>query len=59
MGNFVIFWVRVLAGAGNFSPHHRVQTGTGAHPPSYPMGTMGSFPRGKAIGAWSWQLTSI
>jgi hypothetical protein len=36
--------VRVLAGAGNFSLHHRVQTGSGAHPPSYPMGTMGSFP---------------
>jgi len=27
----------------NFSLHHRVHTGTGAHPASYPMGTRGSF----------------
>jgi hypothetical protein len=26
---------------------HRVQTGPGAHPASYPMGTGGSFPGGK------------
>jgi hypothetical protein len=25
--------------AGNFSLHHRVQNGSGAHPASYPMGT--------------------
>jgi hypothetical protein len=25
-------------GAGNFSPHHRVQNGSGSHPASYPMG---------------------
>jgi hypothetical protein len=31
--------VRFPAGAGNFSPHHRVQNGSGAHPASYPMGT--------------------
>jgi hypothetical protein len=31
--------VRVLAGAGNFALHHRLQTGSGAHPASYPMGT--------------------
>jgi hypothetical protein len=43
--------VRVPAGAGNLSLHHRVQTGSGAHPASYPMGTRGSFPRGKAAGA--------
>jgi hypothetical protein len=43
--------VRFPAGAGNFSPHHRVQTGSGAHPASYPMGTTGSFPGGKAAGA--------
>jgi hypothetical protein len=36
--------VRFLAGAGNFSLHHRVQNGSGAHPASYPMGTRGSFP---------------
>jgi hypothetical protein len=29
--------VRFLARAGNLSLHHRVQTGSGAHPPSYPM----------------------
>jgi hypothetical protein len=34
--------VRFQAGAGNFSLHHRVQNGSGAHPASYPMG--GSFP---------------
>jgi hypothetical protein len=43
--------VRVPAGAGNFSLHHRVQTGSGVHPASYPVGTRGSFPEGKAAGA--------
>jgi hypothetical protein len=38
-------------GVGKFSLHHRVQNGSGAHPASYPMGTRGSFPRGKATGA--------
>jgi hypothetical protein len=37
--------VRVRAGAGNFSLHHRVETDSEAHPASYPMG--------KAAGAWS------
>jgi hypothetical protein len=37
------------AGAGNFF-HHRVQNGSGAHSPSYPMRTRGSFPGGKAAG---------
>jgi hypothetical protein len=31
--------VRFLAEAGNFSLRHRVQTGSGAHTASYPMGT--------------------
>jgi hypothetical protein len=31
--------VRFPAEAGIFSLHHRVQTGSGAHPASYPMGT--------------------
>jgi hypothetical protein len=44
-------WVRFPAGAGNFSLHHRVQNGSGAHPASYPMGTRGSFSGGKAAGA--------
>jgi hypothetical protein len=48
--------VRFPAGSGNFSLLHRVQNGSGAHPTSYPMGTRGSFPGGKAAGAWSWPL---
>jgi hypothetical protein len=40
---------RFPAGAGNFSLH-RVQNGSVAHPASYPMGTRGSFPGGKAAG---------
>jgi hypothetical protein len=51
--------IRFSAGAGNFSLHHCVQNGSGAHPASYPMGTGGSFPGGKAAGAWSWPHTSI
>jgi hypothetical protein len=43
--------VRFPTGAGNFSLHHRVQNGSGAHPASYPLGTRGSFPGGKAAGA--------
>jgi hypothetical protein len=39
------------AGAGNFSLHHRVRNGSGAHPASYPTGIRGSFPGGKAAGA--------
>jgi hypothetical protein len=42
--------VRVPGGAGNFPLHHRVQTGSGAHQASYPMGTGDSFPGGKAVG---------
>jgi hypothetical protein len=34
-----------------FSLLHVVQTGSGAHPASYPMGTGGSFPEGKVAGA--------
>jgi len=40
--------VRVPRGAENFSLHHRVQTGPGAHPSSNPMGTRGFFPGFKA-----------
>jgi hypothetical protein len=42
---------RFPAGAGNFSLHHRVQNDSGAHSASYPVGTRGSFPGGKADGA--------
>jgi hypothetical protein len=38
-------------GTCNFSLHHRIQNGSGAHPASYPMGTRGSFPGSKAAGA--------
>jgi hypothetical protein len=34
-----------------FSLLHVVQTGSGVHPASYPMGTGGSLPGGKAAGA--------
>jgi hypothetical protein len=43
--------VQFPAGAGNFSLHHFIQHGSGAHPASYPMGTRGSFPGGKAARA--------
>jgi hypothetical protein len=43
-------WVPFPVGAGNFSLHHRVQTGSGVHPASYLMGTTGSFPGVKQPG---------
>jgi hypothetical protein len=43
--------VQLPAGAGNFSLHHRVQNGSGAHPASYPMGTKDSFSEVKAARA--------
>jgi hypothetical protein len=33
--------VQFSVGAGNFSLHHRIQNGSGAHQASYPMGTSG------------------
>jgi len=49
--------VRFPAGAGSFSPP-RPERLWG--PPSLlQVGTRGSFPGGKAAGAWSWPLTSI
>jgi hypothetical protein len=41
----------IPGGAGNFFLRHRVQSGSGAHPTSYPMGTGGFFPGGKVAGA--------
>jgi hypothetical protein len=35
-----------------------IQTSSGVHPASYPVGTGGSFPEGKAARAWSWPLTT-
>jgi hypothetical protein len=43
--------VRFPAGDGDFSLHHRVQNGSGAHPASYPMCTRGSFPGDKVAEA--------
>jgi hypothetical protein len=40
----------INTGAGNFTPHLNVQTGSGAHPASYIMGTKGSFPGVKRPG---------
>jgi hypothetical protein len=49
--------VRFPAGAVNFSLHHRIQNGSGAHPASYPMGIGDSFAGRKATVVWSWPLT--
>jgi hypothetical protein len=35
---------------GSFSLLHRVQTGSGAHPASYPMGTRSYFPGDEVAG---------
>jgi hypothetical protein len=43
--------VRFPAEAKNFFLRQRLHTGSGAHPVSYPMGTVGSFPGGKAAGS--------
>jgi hypothetical protein len=51
------FAVRFPTGDGNSSILHRVQTGSGAHTASYPMGNGGSFLGDELVGAWSWPLT--
>jgi hypothetical protein len=43
-----VIGVRSPTGAEDFSSSPCVQTGSGAHPASYPMGTRGPFPGGKA-----------
>jgi len=51
---------RFPAGGGPlFFFRHCVETDSGIHPTSYPMGTEGSFLKGKVTGAWSWPLISI
>jgi hypothetical protein len=45
VSEFESWWVQ------EFSLLHVVQTSSGAHQASYPMGTGGSFPGGKAAGA--------
>jgi hypothetical protein len=49
--------VRVLV-ESEFSLLHIVQTGSGAPPTSYSMGTGCSLHGGKAAGAWRWPITS-
>jgi len=44
----LVYGLEGHAGAGNFSLHHRFQTGSGVYPASYPIGTRGSFSEGKA-----------
>jgi len=51
--------IKIYLCAWNYSLHHHVQNGSGAHLASYPVGTRVSFPGFKAARAWSWQLTSI
>jgi hypothetical protein len=41
--------VQFPTGAEDFSSSPCIQTGSGAHSASYPMGTEGPFPRGKAL----------
>jgi hypothetical protein len=43
---------------GIFSLRHLIETGSGAHPASYPMDTGAAFRGGIAAGAWRWPLTS-
>jgi hypothetical protein len=46
-------------GNGGILPlRNRVQTDSGAHPASYPMGNGGSYLGGKATGEWSWSRMS-
>jgi hypothetical protein len=43
-----VIGVRFPSGAGEVSLRRRVQTGSGAHSASYPMGTRDSFPGSKS-----------
>jgi len=45
-------WGLIPGRGGNFSFCHWVQTGSGTYPASYLVGIRGSFPGGKASGAW-------
>jgi hypothetical protein len=53
-----------LDGRGSFPSRgksfffHVGQASSGAHPPSYPIRTVGFFPGRKAAGAWSWSPPS-
>jgi hypothetical protein len=47
-----------MAQTGIFPLCHCVQSGSGVHPASFPMGTRCSFPGDKVAGAWNWPLTT-
>jgi hypothetical protein len=52
--NYATGWkagIRFPEGTINLSVHHSVQTGSGAHPALYPMGTGGCFSEVKAAEA--------
>jgi hypothetical protein len=49
----------ILGSTNHFFLLYSIQTGSGAHPGSYPMGTGSSIPGAKAVGEWSSPLTSI
>jgi len=49
-------WLGLIPGRGNkgtSAVHCFIQTSSGAHPLSYPMGTRDSFPGGEAAGVWN------
>jgi hypothetical protein len=50
---------RFPAGGREFFYSPRVQTGSGPHPASYPMGIGGSFSGDKEDEEWIWPLISI
>jgi hypothetical protein len=53
-------WISIpIQRYGLFSLQHRIRTVSGAHATSYPVSTPSSLSGGKAVGAWSWPLTSI
>jgi hypothetical protein len=52
-------WGSVPSRDKRFSLLHSVQTGSGAHPASYPTGTGALSPGDRAAGTWRWSLTSI
>jgi hypothetical protein len=52
-------WVGIWASVGSrIFFLHIIQTGSVAHPASFPVDTGVSFPGGKAARGWSWPLTS-
>jgi len=52
-------WISFPGKGWEFFLCHRVQTSSGAHSASYPVGNGCPFPGGKATGTWSWPFISI